>query len=522
MLTTMGYRPSGLERLPYELHLKILRYATDFRNNPQYRFEKAWSAVCRQWRDIIQQQIFEHITLPVDLHSQRTVDHVKLSLELFRERPGLGQYVHTLELRFDESLAISNDYDKQTVLECIVALLEIVSIVVNDGGGRPEVGIVGEFADNYYYKIDYDWLLSEPPMYELDLSQSLKSWSQMGRIKSLELCSTVGSQWVFPPETVLSLLAKFPDVETLIYSFLFLSMGSKASHYFYPRVLEVIKLIPDTITTLELDLRTRHRDCEDPTEFMPYESAPYRGGTGDRLCRFIRERSYNLKWLTFKGPVSLELFEDQRLRPEYQQYYDAEENDEALKAVAAIKEPYWPNMEHYEIEFEDYDSFGDPYFLPISDSIYGSYDRDMSMFSIPLSAYKRTSEMEAGCIAKLNLTFLAASVAMTRMPKIRYFEISSDNISPLSPPNIGRALRSAYTGRAHTKLVFIQNSQNNAAQADAEYMMDDKMQGKPKKNSTKYTLYFRHSFRASPQIYAVWRKKFGNDLAMSDGLDYDY
>ncbi|KAK9237592.1 hypothetical protein V1525DRAFT_403619 [Lipomyces kononenkoae] len=519
MLTTMEYHPSGLERLPYEIHLKILRYATDSINNPQHRFETTWSLVCRQWRDIIQQQIFENVTLHVGLQPRTTVDHVKLSLELFRARPGLGQYVHNLKLRFDESLLMSNDNDKQTVLDCIATFFEIVAIVVNDGGGCPEVGIVSEFVGDYYYKVDYDWLLSEPAMYTLDLSQSLRSWPQMGGIKTLAFCSTVGSQWVFPPETILSLLAKFPDVSTLSYSFLFLSMASKTSHYFYPKVLEVIKLIPNTITTLELDLRTRHRDCEDPTGFMPYETAPYRGGTGDRLCRFIRERSYNLKKLTFKGPVSLELFEDQRLKPEYQHCYDAEEDDETSEVAAAIKEPYWPNMEHYVIEFENYDSFGEPYFRPTSSSRYGSYGYEQSMFSLPQSAYKRTAEMEAACVTKLNLTFLAASVAMTRMPKIRHFEVSSQNICPLPPAEVGPTLRAVYAELVHTKLVFRRNS---AAQADVELDTDDRMQGKPAKQSIQYSLYFRHNFRASPQIYAVWRKKFGSDLVMSDGLDYDY
>ncbi|KAK9494965.1 hypothetical protein V1508DRAFT_263952 [Lipomyces doorenjongii] len=496
----MGYHTSGLERLPYEIHLKILRYATGSIYNPEPKFEKKWSVVCRQWRDIIQQQIFENVTVHVGLLSVRTVDHVKRSLELFRTRPVLGQYIQILKLRFDDNLSISHDDEKQTILECIATFFEIVAIVVKDGGGCPEVRVIGGFVDNPYTGVEYDWGSTEPAMYELDVSQSLQSWSTMDRIKTLKFCSNLADQWVLPPETILSLLEKFPDVDNMSWSFMFLFMGWKTGHYFYPKVLEVIKLIPDTITTLELDLRTRQLESMDQKEFMAYESAPYRGGTGDRLCRFIRERSYNLKKLIYRGPVSLELFEDQRLRPEYQLYYDAEEDNEMSKVLAAIKEPYWPNMEYYVVEFENYDSFGNPYFVPISESRYGLYTHEISMISHSQSVYKRTSELEAGCIAKLNLIFLGASVAMTHMPKIQYFEISSNS-------------------QGHTKMVF---QQNKAVQGDPEEKTDDRMLVKPKRLSAKYILYFRHSFRASPQIHAVWRKKFGNDLAMSDGLNYDY
>ncbi|KAK9242845.1 hypothetical protein V1506DRAFT_546254 [Lipomyces tetrasporus] len=497
----MEYRPSGLEQLPYELHLKVLRYTTGSIYNPEPKFEKKWSLVCRQWRDIIQQQIFENVTVHVGLQSVRTVDHAKRSLELFRARPELGQYIQILKLRFDENLSISRDYDKQRVLESISNFFELVSIVVNNGASSPEVRIIGGFLDNPYKGVDYDWGGEvQPAMYELDVSQPLQSWSTMNRIKSLKFFSNIADQWVLPPDALLALLEKFPDVDNLSWSFLFLFMGSKTGHYFYPKVLEVIKSIPNTITTLDLDLRTRHRESADQKEFMAYETAPYRGGTGDRLCRLVRERSYSLSKFIYRGPVSLELFEDQRLRPEYQHYHDAEEGD-GSKMSAVIKEPHWPNMEHFEVEFENYDSFGNPYFPPITDSRYSLYNHEMSMLSHSQSAYKRTSVVEAECIAKLNMTFLAGSVAVTRMPKIKFFEISDR--------------------QDHTKMVF-QHNKAAAKPCLSDEKADDKMPGKPRKHSAKCTLYFRHSFRASPQIHAVWRKKFGNDLAMSDGLIYDY
>ncbi|KAK9325654.1 hypothetical protein V1517DRAFT_313957 [Lipomyces orientalis] len=511
----MEYRPSGLEQLPYELHLKILRYATGSIYNPEPKFEKKWSLVCRQWRDIIQQQIFENVTVHVGLQSVRKVNHAKRSLELFRARPELGQYIQTLKLRFDENLSISRDYDKQRVLESISNFFELVSIVVNNGASSPEVRIIGGFLDNPY-KGD-EWGMVKPTMYELDVSQPLQSWSTMNRIKSLQIFSNIAKQWVLPPDALLALLEKFPDVDDLSWSFLFLSMGSKTGHYFYPKVLEVIKSIPNTITTLDLDLRTRPRESENQNDFMAYETAPYRGGTGDRLCRLVRERSYNLSKFIYRGPISLELFEDQRLRPEYQHYLDAEERD-GSKMSAVIKEPHWPNMEHFVVEFENYDAFGNPYFPPIADSRYSLYNHEMSMLSHSQSAYKRTSEVEAECIAKLNMTFLAGSVAVTRMPKINYFEIS-DSTLPIFLVEL--ILTSFRTGQGHTKMVF-QHNKAAAKPCLSDEKPDDNMPGKPRKHSAKYILYFRHSFRASPQIHAVWRKKFGNDLAMSDGLNYDY
>ncbi|KAK9449496.1 uncharacterized protein V1518DRAFT_416161 [Limtongia smithiae] len=215
---------------------------------------------------------------------------------------------------------------------------------------------------------------------------------------------------------------------------------------YYPRLLKSLTYIPLTITYL--DLRFSY-------EYLPYvtldsifESSILQGGAGDRLSRIIRRLSYSLVSLRLHCPISVELFEDQRLGRRQVFYNDllgvytdtiptssdeempgasssssSSANSSSSSVPVADDERLYPNMTKFDVSFRLHSSLGYPFCdfrtVPLDDSNIGYYPPDIRARyyagTLPvLDTYLPVPHA-------LDALLLAATNAMLRMPKIERF-----------------------------------------------------------------------------------------------------
>ncbi|KAK9323358.1 hypothetical protein V1517DRAFT_98338 [Lipomyces orientalis] len=526
--------PAGgvkLLSLPFEIQQMILTYAGAISMEsgevgPNLHLDR----VCQVWREIIQTVLFSSIELKASAENEPRLDkyngaNLDLAEVIFRTNPVLATYVRTVKIGFIYKMLDRKDI---TVIKAaLVKIWNLLALIAEPRVKRSKNLIFAPRRESL--KIIFDGFPDRAPQ---DPSQpfanniKLNTGSKLPDINApveIELRDAVLRGRYFSPESINKLVDTLTNCQKLKISYSFMEGIYEHHRKYYPYVLKSLRTLPNNITHLELDFRSRIFNDRGQLRRDVFEAPIYCGGRGDRLNRILRHIGSYLKYFKYTGPVTPELFGEQPLCLTALRPIDGKVESGPKLGVDKPMVSF-PDLEELYVRFDIHDSFGEPYFERTTDyremQYIGMEDEEYldDIVGDHLELVSENTDQPPGHLGG-GLSFLSSTLSRRSRRNDRYFD--NPNLYAAKRDMMTR-LSKAYTSAMKSKMpnlnVFsIKDSAGVSSFVLAKNPFVNRKGLIPPSRlkeiddvRDKHVLYIRH-FRPDRVCLADWKERYDAD-----------